>query len=364
MTMRWNLVLGFATDTGRARERNEDAFDLYVPYNGEAKQGRFDALFVVADGMGGHEAGDLASRYVTETVTSELTAGDAGEIEPAVWIERVLRHADRGLRELARAQKLSRSAGSTATVAALASETLHIVHVGDSRCYRHRDGVLEQITRDHSWVAEQVRAGLLSPEEAAVHPNRNMLTQSLGVGQQPEVFRTETVVREGDRFLLCTDGLHGVIPDTVLLRVLAEERDAQEAASRLVRVANEAGGPDNITAVVFDVQPLVLEAATLEAAMPATELTATNPGSPVAARRGRVAAKALMLGGALLVVAAAALGTWHYLSPGTRPEATGRAAADSAQSTVAGRDSASDSSRSTNRDSAANRIQSDTTITR
>jgi serine/threonine protein phosphatase PrpC len=254
----WTLRFGLLTDPGLARERNEDACAVYVPWQGERAPARADALFLVADGMGGHEAGDVASAHVAGALRHWFTSGDAprGEDNDAFGeaLHGVVLRAHDSLLALGEEKGLTRGAGSTLTALCLRGDQLHVAHVGDSRLYRLRDQALVQLTRDHAWVAEQVRAGALSPEEAAHHPQRHMLTQCLGVGRdvQVDLLRFEAV--EGDRYLLCSDGLHGPVSDGEILDLMAASRDPQETVRALVDRANQAAGPDNITAVVLHLE--------------------------------------------------------------------------------------------------------------
>jgi protein phosphatase len=325
------LRFGFVSHAGLERERNEDAFVVYAPYEGEAPVGSFDALFVVADGMGGHESGDVASRLVADSAASALTMRMMDDdIDPAAHIEDVVRRADAELRDLVRTAGLQSAAGSTLTLAALRGYRLHVGHVGDSRAYRLRAGDLTQLTEDHSWVADQVRAGLLSPEEAAVHPKRNLLTHSLGVGRDLRVFSATHEIVSGDRYMICTDGLHGVVPTEIVARVLSEETDAQSAAARLVSIANEGGGPDNITCVVFDVhappeQTTVRAVAEVPDARRLSDTLSDAPASALSAASGRrprrVLPHALVAAGVVLVTGAAALAAWRYLDARPRENA-------------------------------------------
>lgn len=368
------LRVGFVTDTGRARERNEDALSLYLPYDGDDRVGPLDGLFIVADGMGGHDAGDQASRFVADSVANALTRGttsaEGADGEPtgdviAEWLRRALRRIDRELRKEVKAAGLPNQAGSTATVAAVMGDTLHIAHVGDSRAYRLRSGELEQLTRDHSWVADQVRGGLMTPEDAATHPKRHMLTHCLGIGQAPSIDVDAHPIMAGDRFLLSSDGLHGVVPDRVIARVLSDEADAQVAARRLTDIANEAGGPDNVTVIVLDASalPVVPIRTDSDTAGPGTtspgtgtDATPAGPGatdpagagveaavrSPgqgdtaasaagadsdggveaaaapavAGAHRSNLAMHAILVAGVLMIAGATTFGAWQYL--GTR----------------------------------------------
>lgn len=315
------LRVGFVSDTGRTRERNEDAYALHLGYRGEPNHAPVDAFFAVADGMGGHECGDVASRYVADAVHDALTAGAADfpstGAEIGGWIEAAVQRVNRGLIELASESGTARSMGSTLTLAVLWRRTLFLAHVGDSRCYRLRAGVLRQLTEDHSWVAEQQRAGLLSAEEAAVHPNRNWLTQCLGIDREPRVFQLEQPVVDGDRYLLCSDGLHGVLDDARLLAVLAEGTEPQPTARRLVELANDAGGPDNVTAIVFDVRGEPPHAPPPPPPPPPRDvsLADTLPGLPLPRRASRRRAATLLL----LVLALAGLGGWWVVDAGRAP---------------------------------------------
>ncbi len=256
---RWALRVGLLSDVGQTRERNEDAMAAFLPYRDEVPPARGDALFVVADGMGGHEAGDIASAFVAEAVRdwfTELPAPDEesgrgdGNADFPDQLRALLKETNRALVEMGQRAGLASGAGSTVTMACFRDGKLYVAHVGDTRLYRLRGGTFEQLTLDHSWVAEQRRAGLLGEEEAATHPQRHMLTECLGVGPGVSVFTVTEEVMAGDRFLLCSDGLHGPLEDETLARVLAGEREPQQAARRLVALANDHSGPDNITAVV------------------------------------------------------------------------------------------------------------------
>jgi PPM family protein phosphatase len=251
-----HVRIGFASDIGRIRDRNEDAFALRVAYPGERSWDPWDGYFLVADGVGGHARGDVASRFVADCIARALESDSAPPAydDRARWLAERVRQANLDLIERGGSPPGSHDAmGTTLTVAALADRCIHLAHVGDSRCYRFRAGLLETLTRDDSWVGEQVRAGVLSVEEAAVHPRRHWLTQSLGTDAAPEVFVASLRCDVGDRYLLCTDGLHGALTDSAIARVLEEEPDPQAAVRRLIDLANGAGGRDNITAIVVDV---------------------------------------------------------------------------------------------------------------
>lgn len=226
------------TDVGRVRSRNEDAL-LQLPLRGIA---------AVADGMGGHAAGDVASRIAVDVVddrTRDLEHDPAGALADAI------RAAHEAIVRAARADPELQGMGTTLTVLRVHDrDGCLIAHVGDSRAYRWRDGQLEQLTRDQTWVQQQVDAGAISRENARHHPFSSILTGALGVeDQELEIQLLEPECRPGDTFLLCSDGLVARLSDDELQAVLLghPDDDLDGAARALVHAANEAGGPDNIT---------------------------------------------------------------------------------------------------------------------
>ena len=235
--MRIGRVAGI-TDTGRRRRQNEDAYVCEPP------------LFAIADGMGGAQAGELASRVAAAAI--EETAVEASGEEGLVAIVRTAnaRVFERALQDPAVA-----GMGTTATVALVDEEagTIALAHVGDSRAYRYRDGVLEQLTSDHSLVGEMVRSGRLTEDEAAVHPHRSVITRALGTEPEVEVDTSTIDVAPGDLLLLCSDGLSAMMRDDEIARVVgASGGDPTVAGEELVRAANAAGGDDNVTVVLFE----------------------------------------------------------------------------------------------------------------
>ena len=227
------------TDTGRRRRQNEDAFVCDPP------------LFAIADGMGGAQAGELASRLAAAAI--EEAAPAVSDEEDVVDVVRVAnaRIFERSLRDPAVA-----GMGTTATVALVDEQTgtLTLAHVGDSRAYRYRAAKLERLTTDHSLVAELVRSGRLTEAEAAVHPHRSVITRALGTEADVEVDTRTLDVAPGDLVLLCSDGLSAMVRDDEIARVLEESSgDPHEAAEALIRAANAAGGDDNVTVVLFEI---------------------------------------------------------------------------------------------------------------
>ena len=235
------LLAGAATDVGRVRQMNEDRF--------LADEG----LFAVADGVGGHQAGEVASQTSVETLLRAFTDGEhttdglvsaAEAANAAVW-------------HLAQASREKRGMGTTLTALALVQvdgeEQLALINVGDSRAYLLQKGELMQLTEDHSLVEELVRDGKLTHAEAQVHPQRSIITRALGMEPQIKVDSWEITPYQGDRILLCSDGLTNELSDERIASTLRHLADPQEAAHDLVRQARAAGGSDNITVVVIDV---------------------------------------------------------------------------------------------------------------
>jgi PPM family protein phosphatase len=228
------------TDVGRQRSANEDDFVLSPPF------------FAVADGMGGAKAGEVASAMATEVFDGERDSGEPAEVQLA----RILREANRRIYDLAASDESHRGMGTTLTAAKVTGDEISLGHVGDSRAYRMRDGELEQLTKDHSLVAELERSGQITPEAAEHHPQRSIITRALGPEPDVEVDTYTLTGREGDRFLLCSDGLTSMISDEEIGSILRSADSLDAAADALVRAANQSGGKDNITVVLFRVGAL------------------------------------------------------------------------------------------------------------
>ena len=225
------------TDVGRQREANEDTFVIDEP------------LFAVADGMGGAQAGEIASQMAKDVL--EAGDDDAGTQEQRLI--RMIRHANRLIYDLAASEESRRGMGTTTTAAILEDRTVTVGHVGDSRAYRLRDGELTQLTRDHSLVNELVESGQLTPEAAENHPQRSIITRALGPEPDVDVDAHSHNAQDGDVYLLCSDGLTGMVSDHEIATLLRNSGSLQEAADTLVRAANQNGGKDNITVVLFRV---------------------------------------------------------------------------------------------------------------
>jgi serine/threonine protein phosphatase PrpC len=231
------LASSARTDTGRRRRRNEDAFVCEPP------------LFAVADGMGGAQAGEVASRLAAESLR-EREHGELSALEQTVEL---IREANRRVYAYSNENASARGMGTTMTVALVDGKKVTVGHVGDSRAYLLRDEQLTQLTQDHSLVAELVRSGRLSPEDAESHPRRSVITRALGTDAEVEVDVFSLQAHDRDLYLLCSDGLTSMVADAEIERILTSARaDLDGATKKLIEAANHAGGEDNITVVLFE----------------------------------------------------------------------------------------------------------------
>ncbi len=247
--MEFDLDLYGRTDAGRVREDNQDSFLCLDLAAGASAPPPFPWLLAVADGIGGHAGGAQASDLAVRTLESEIRAG-AGTIEPAALLEQAFQKANRLIFEAA--ARLPNSAGmGTTLVAALAGpRSAFVANVGDSRAYLVRDGRLYPISQDHSWAAEQRRLKVLTPDEIARSPFRTLVTRSLGYENEVKVDTFQVELEERDDLFLCSDGLHGQVPEKTVGKLFRKARRIDDLCARLIEAANKAGGPDNITAVV------------------------------------------------------------------------------------------------------------------
>jgi serine/threonine protein phosphatase PrpC len=320
------------TDVGRQRSANEDSLVVQPP------------LFAVADGMGGAKAGEVASAVAVQAVESARDSDEPAEAQ----LTEIVRAANRRIYDLAVADESRRGMGTTLTLAKVHGDEVSLAHVGDSRAYRVRDGELSQLTRDHSLVAELERSGQITAEAAEHHPQRSIITRALGPEPDVEVDTYTLAGRAGDLFLICSDGLTSMISDDEIGSIVRSAGTLDEAADALVRAANQSGGKDNITVILFrlgegtpatepatterppaDEDTIVglraeeLDVAAAAAAEPAVDATMIQRrGEPAAAppperprrarrrRRGRLALK-VVLG---LAVLAAVVGGLYALS--------------------------------------------------
>lgn len=223
------------TDTGRLRRINEDSYLARSP------------LFVVADGMGGARAGEVASRTATEAFEHWVTEA----ADPELALSQTVQEANRRINTIAREDSSRAGMGTTLTAALVGPNAVTIAHVGDSRAYMYRDGTLTRLTRDHSLVEELRRRGQLTPEEAEGHPQRSIITRALGPEPEVAVDTQQSFARDGDIFLLCSDGLTTMVSEREIAETLAQTTDLASAVRRLIDMANSCGGKDNITTVAF-----------------------------------------------------------------------------------------------------------------
>jgi len=250
------VVAAGQTDVGCVRKHNEDNFLI------DSELG----LFIVADGLGGHAAGEVASQivvdkmgqFIAQTVEQDRTwpleydvnlAYDGNRLKVALML------TDQAILEDIRSNPERESMGSTVVACLVQDAKATLVHVGDSRAYLLNGDGIQQVTRDHSWVAEQVANGILTPDEARKHPFRNVITQALGNGADLDIAVQEIQVKNMDRLLLCSDGLSGMVPDKEIWKIVQKNQILQEAAQQLITQARENGGEDNITVLIIGFEP-------------------------------------------------------------------------------------------------------------
>ena len=232
------------TDVGVKRNMNQD-----FVYASDQPVGNLSNLFIVADGMGGHNAGDLASRYTVETMVDYIEG--AKEVRPIPLLEAAVEAANQKVMEKAMADKSLEGMGTTVVAATVQDDCLYVANVGDSRLYV-LDGSIQQITRDHSLVEEMVRAGQLGREEARNHPEKNIITRAVGVRNKVRIDFFDVGLYPGDKFLLCTDGLTNMVEDEEILEMVSRESSLEAAVHKLVAMANRNGGKDNISVVLVE----------------------------------------------------------------------------------------------------------------
>src|SRR2546425_12774471 len=214
------------------------------------------ALFIVADGMGGHAAGEVASEIAVDTVSNVYYQDDSDDV--AISLLHAIKRANGLIHQRAAENMLRSGMGTTCVAAVLRGNTAYIANVGDSRAYIVRGGQVKQVSQDHSWVAEQVRAGLLTEDQARTHAQRNVITRCLGTQADVEIDVFTERLKEADTLVLCSDGLSGLISDEDMRRIVSQFVP-QESVYHLVERANDNGGPDNITAIVVHVQEVGFE---------------------------------------------------------------------------------------------------------
>jgi serine/threonine protein phosphatase PrpC len=280
------LAAAGLTDIGRRREHNQDNVTHYVPPD-ENQLAVKGALFVVCDGMGGHAAGEVASELGVNTIRDVYySSHDEDVIEN---IASAVRAANGAIYDYAQLHPESKGMGTTCVSVLIHGGRAYFVNIGDSRGYLARDGDMRQVTLDHSWVAEQVRAGLLTEEQARTHAHRNVITRSLGTGPSVTADLFVETLKQGDRILLCSDGLHGYVDEREIKREMLTRPEPEVGVQALVDMANSNGGPDNITALVIHLLevPAVTGELNLPVAGSQDEPTITQPVPAVAASAAR-----------------------------------------------------------------------------
>jgi PPM family protein phosphatase len=257
MKVRTGIEISSQSDIGCVRQNNEDSFGYWEPEDDQQflRKGR---VAVVADGMGGYEGGQEASRLAVETLVAVYR--DFGGDDPQAALVEALQAAHEEIRQFSFAHPELRGMGTTCTAAAIVRvgdagaeyDALYYVHVGDTRLYLIRDGQIHRVTRDHSYVGRLVESGLITPEQAETHPQRNILTAALGTNpdlvmdspEHPEPLRPDDVL------VICTDGLWGLVHDAEILHAI-EDKSPEQAGRKLIELARERGGPDNITVEIL-----------------------------------------------------------------------------------------------------------------
>ena len=291
-----SVQLASKSDVGRVRQANEDSCGSFDRDDGTR-------LLVVADGMGGHRGGATASQTAIATI-GEIFDGQASS-RPSKMLSRAIETANERVWEMAQANAELEGMGTTVVALHLdAKRRGTVAHVGDSRAYRYRKGRLEPLTTDHSLVADMQRRGLLSADEAAAHPRRNEILRSVGVLPDVEVEIDDVEVLGGDRFVLCSDGLSGVVNDEEIAAIV-QTHSPGEAVDALIDLANERGGPDNITVQILAI-PTDETEGDPEASSP-VELTSVGIEAIEAKRRQRYRIQAV---GIVVFIASAVVGAW------------------------------------------------------
>ncbi|MEJ2211951.1 MAG: Stp1/IreP family PP2C-type Ser/Thr phosphatase [Anaerolineae bacterium] len=306
-----HLVAAKLTDVGRARDHNEDYVGIHVPPDAQ-QQAAKGIMYAVADGMGGHQAGEVASQGAVETVIGQYYSDANPDVGSS--LVRAFRAANRSIYEQSQADPDRSGMGTTLVAAVILGRKVYVASVGDSRVYLINAGGIRQITEDHSWVAEQIRMGLLSPEEARHHPQRNVVTRALGSRPEVDVDLFEGEIAEGDSLLLCTDGVTGHLEDHELA-ALVQGSPPEEAARQIVAQANERGGKDNMGLII-------VTATRPRAAPPAPP----SPAAAAAERKRRSPLVAVLAAVTVIgLLMAAAVGGWWLVAG--RPTPTAVAAA-------------------------------------
>lgn len=252
-----HIEIGYLTDVGQKRDHNED--NLYVFNPSTSDFSGKGMLFGVADGMGGHAGGEFASKIAVQALQKFYTTEvekDEYSRQARSAMQTCITEANSLIYSQAKTSPVLKGMGTTLTTALVHKNELQIGQVGDSRAYRIRNMTIQQLTNDHSLVAEQIRQGIITATEAESHPAKNIITRALGTKAKVEIDFYSFELEPDDRVLLCSDGLHGVVSEPEMLQIVLEAESAPEACRRLIQAANEGGGPDNITVIVVHCHPI------------------------------------------------------------------------------------------------------------
>lgn len=233
------------TDVGMVRRDNQDYY-----FSSEKPIGNLPNLFVVADGMGGHSAGDFASRCAVATLVKSVEMDMS--FNPIKIIRHAIETANEQVYQHAQNDPAKLGMGTTLVVATIVGPFAYVANVGDSRLYLADEHELVQVTKDHSWIAEMVRRGEISQQEAMVSPNKNIITRAVGTGPSVEIDFFDIQLEENVRILMCTDGLTNMVKDEEIRGMLCPSQDIEQTARLLVNSANEGGGRDNITVIIIE----------------------------------------------------------------------------------------------------------------
>ncbi|MGL4335520.1 MAG: Stp1/IreP family PP2C-type Ser/Thr phosphatase [Turicibacter sp.] len=238
--------LSYRTDVGKKRPHNEDAVKIY--------ENKFCTVMVVADGMGGHEAGDIASQMVLEGVESQFNESTSFEQTEQLrqWMKKMLRQINDNILKYIDEHDITHGMGTTVIIAVITPDFIGFGHAGDSRAYLIRNGKLRQITRDHTFVRKLVEEGKLSEQQAKKHPHRNIIMNALGVNQDLKFDYLLLERYEVDALMLCTDGLTSMIEDEKIIEILGEQQATEIKVEHLIQAANENGGSDNVSVALFE----------------------------------------------------------------------------------------------------------------
>lgn len=241
----YHIIVGNATDIGQIREHNEDYLAHFEMPGGYC--------VIVCDGMGGHAAGEIASQGATEAIKHYLQDGKLTKLDTAVSLHNAIEFANYKLREMVQQNAGLAGMGTTCVMMVIINDEMYVAHAGDSRLYLIRDNCIKQLTKDHSTIQNLIDAGVLTGEEARVSDKRNQITKAIGIFEKvnPTVAKYPFRLKHKDKFLLCTDGLTAHVEDEDLLKIVSSHADVQVAAMKLIEMANNGGGTDNITVQVI-----------------------------------------------------------------------------------------------------------------